>query len=71
MPAWSLAREKNRDVAGFAYSGVVHTLSGVSLPNEILVLGYNHNLQSSYGVTNGAIYAIRDWISEAVSKAAA
>jgi hypothetical protein len=71
MSAWSLAREQNRDVAGFAYSGVVDTLSGVSLPNEILVLGYNHNLQSSYGVTNGAIYAIRDWITEAVSKAAA
>jgi hypothetical protein len=49
----------------------VHTLSGVSLPNEILVLGYNHNLQSSYGVTNEAISAIRDWISQVVSEAAA
>lgn len=71
MPAWSLAREQNRDVTGFAYRGLVRNLSGVSLPNEILVLGYNHNLQSSFGVTNGAIRAIRDWISEAVSKAAA
>jgi hypothetical protein len=71
MAAWSLAREKNRDVAGFAYTGVVHTLSGVSLPNQILVLGYNHNLQSSYGITNGAIYAIRDWISQVVGEAAA
>ena len=71
MPCWSLAREQNRDVAGFAYRGVVHTLSGVSLPNEILVLGYNHNLQSSYGVTNEAISAIRDWISQVVSEAAA
>jgi hypothetical protein len=71
MPAWSLARERNREVAGFAYKGRVRTLSGVNLPNEILVLGYNHNLQSSFGVTNGAICAIRDWISEAVNKAAA
>ena len=31
---------------------------------DILVLGYNHNIQSSFGVTNEAIRAIRDWVAE-------
>ena len=69
MPAWSLARQPKRDVIGLAYTGVVHTLSGIRLPHEILVLGYNHNLQSSFGLTKEAILAIRDWISRAVNEA--
>lgn len=71
MPAWSLSRQPKRDVAGLAYRGVVNTLSGISLPHEILVLGYNHNLQSSFGVTNEVIRGIRDWISRQANKAAA
>jgi hypothetical protein len=55
---------------GVAYKGVVSAVSGIKLPHEILVLGYNHNLQSSFGVTNEVIFAIRDWISRAVDQAA-
>lgn len=71
MPAWSLVRWPKPDVMGLAYRGVVHTLSGIRLPHEILVLGYNHNLQSSFGVTNEVILAIRAWISRAVNEATA
>ena len=71
MPAWSLPRGPNPEVTGLAFRGVVHSLSGIALPQEILVLGYNHNLQSSFGVTNEIILAIRDWISWAVNEAAA
>lgn len=71
MPAWSLTRQPKPDVAGLAYRGLVHTLSGIRLPHEILVLGYNHNLQSSFGLTKRVILAIRDWISRAVNEAAA
>ena len=71
MPAWSLARQPKPAVMGLAYSGVVRTLSGIKLPHGILVLGYNHNLQSSFGVTNEVTLAIRDWISRAVDQAAA
>jgi hypothetical protein len=46
-------------------------LSGIRLAEEILVLGYNHNLQSSFGVTNTVIFAIRDWITDAVNEALA
>jgi len=70
MSGWSLARRPKPDVMGLAYKGIVHTLSGIRLPHEILVLGYNHNLQSSFGVTNEVILAIRNWISRAVDEAA-
>lgn len=71
MPMWSLPREPKPDVAGVAYTGVVRTLSGIRLAHEILVLGYNHNLQSSFGVTRGVIVAIREWISRMVDEAPA
>jgi len=58
MPAWSLPRQPRSDVIGLAYRGVVNALSGIRLAEEILVLGYNHNLQSSFGVTNTVIFAI-------------
>lgn len=67
MPEWSLPRQSPRDVVGVAYRGVVHELSGIELRHEVLVLGFNHNLQSSFGVTTEVIYAIRDWIAQ-VSK---
>jgi hypothetical protein len=69
MSAWTLARTLGRDVSGFAYSGVVNCVSGISFQHEILVLGYNHNLQSSFGVTKDAINAIRNWISQTVCEA--
>lgn len=69
MSEWTLPRSIGRDVSGYAYTGRVTTMSGIALAHEVLVLGYNHNLQSSFGVTNDAIKAIRDWISRAVNEA--
>jgi hypothetical protein len=63
MPTWSLPRQSGADVRGIAYQGVVDTLCGVTLGNPLRVLGFNHNLQSSFGVTNEVIHAIRDWIT--------
>jgi hypothetical protein len=68
MPAWSLPRRPKPDVPGVAYKGAVNTLSGIRLPHEILVLGYNHNLQGSFGVTTEVIHAIRGWIAHAVDE---
>jgi hypothetical protein len=69
MSEWTLRRSAGRDVSGYAYSGRMSTLCGITLTDKVLVLGYNHNLQSSFGVTNGAIKAIRDWISRTVTGA--
>lgn len=65
MPAWSLPRQSKLDVAGIAYNGVVDTISGIELGHKLLVLGFNHNLQSSFGVTTEVIQAIRVWIARA------
>jgi hypothetical protein len=64
MPTWSLPRQSGADVSGIAYYGVVDTLSGITLGNPLRVLGFNHNLQSSFGVTNEVIHAIRNWITQ-------
>lgn len=71
MAGWSLPRHPKPDITGFAYTGVVHALSGIRLHHEVVVLGYNHNLQSSFGVTKEVVCAIRDWISRAVNEVTA
>jgi len=60
---WSLRRESGLDVAGMAYEGVIDKAAGIDLGREVLILGYNHNLQSSFGVTTQIIQAIRSWVS--------
>lgn len=69
MPTWSLPRESKPDVMGVAFIGTVDTLSGIALGHRMLVLGFNHNLQSSFGVTKQAIEAIRFWIHQASDEA--
>lgn len=69
MPSWSLPRESKPDVMGVASIGTVDMLSGIALEHRILVLGFNHNLQSSFGVTRQATEAIRRWIGQASDEA--
>ena len=59
---WTLPRASSIGVAGFAYTGQVNQICGVNLEREILVLGFNHNIQSSFGVTKAVIEGIREWI---------
>ena len=63
MRDWSLRRRGTMHVQGIAYQGVLRHLCGVSLSREVLVLGYNHNIQSSFGVTTEVVKAIRGWVS--------
>lgn len=64
MDDWSLPRRSATGVKGFAYKGLVRTISNIDLEREILVLGFNHNIQSSFGVTSEVVAAIRLWVSE-------
>jgi hypothetical protein len=64
IAAWSLERSSARHVQGVAYTKLVNSLFGAPLGREVLILGFNHNLQSSFGVTRTALVAIRDWIAE-------
>jgi len=62
MSTWSLRRGTVPAVRGFAHSGKVSCIAGMDLGRELLVLGYNHNIQSSFGVTTTVIAEIRKWI---------
>ena len=64
MTAWSLARKSKRDVPGVAFWGKVDVLAGVHLGREVMVIGYNHNLQSSFGVSSEVLHAVRRWIAK-------
>lgn len=63
---WSLARRSNRDVPGVAYTGTVSKLAGVHLGRQVMVIGYNHNLQGSFGVSNEVIRAMKNWLAQTV-----
>ena len=64
-----LSASKKRTRRGRRRLSVVSSVSGVALEREVLVLGYNHNLQDhASGVTKDAMIAIRDWVAESVHK---
>ncbi len=68
MADWALPRGAGADVSGFAFRGVVDTLSRIRLGRSLLILGFNYNIQSSFGVTANVILSIRGWIMEAVGE---
>lgn len=68
MRDWSLPRRSQFEVTGFAYKGAVRELAGVRLEREVLVLGFNHNIQSSFGVTTQVTAAIRRWIAQTAAE---
>jgi hypothetical protein len=63
MPSWTLPRKSGEGVQGYSYAGTINKIGGVKLRNEILVLGYNHNIQSSFGVTSQVQTSIRNWVT--------
>ena len=62
QPEWSLPRRTGRHVKGYSFAGVVNCIADIDLGGEVLVLGYNHNIQSSFGITQGVRQSIREWI---------
>jgi hypothetical protein len=67
QPAWDLPRVR-APVRGFSYQGIVCQIGGVMLERPITVVGFNHNLQSSYGITTGVKRAIKSWIGRTVGE---
>jgi hypothetical protein len=62
-PAWDLVRRGSERVRGVAYTGSVNHIGAVDLGRSIAVAGFNHNLQSSFGVTKHAMEAIAHWVA--------
>ena len=61
-PEWSLPRRTGRNVKGYSFTGVVDRVADIDLGGKVLVLGYNHNIQSSFGITQTVCQSIRGWI---------
>lgn len=60
---WELPRRTVNGVAGYSYEGFVSSIGGVDLKRKIKVLGYNHNIQSSFGVSSEVLASIREWVN--------
>jgi hypothetical protein len=65
---WTLPRKSGSGVVGIAFRGTLTQLSGINLERSIVVIGYNHNLQSSFGVTTSVKKEIAKWVSGEVSE---
>ena len=63
-PEWDLRRSDSPDIKGVGYTGICSKIHNTSLSRSIFVIGYNHNIQSSFGVTSEAKIAIQDWITK-------
>jgi hypothetical protein len=63
MRSWALRRNSGADVPGISYRGDVERFGGTHLGRRLLVLGFNHNLQSSFGVTTTVLSAVRSWLT--------
>ena len=62
MPRWQLARNGLKPLIGVAYLGEVRGLGHVDLGRRVKVVGYNHNLQSSFGVTRDVVDEVASWL---------
>lgn len=61
---WTLQAKSKRPVLGVAYSGTLDSLGNIALDRTIRVVGFNHNIQSSYGVTREVMNSIKTWIGK-------
>ena len=63
-PGWELSRRGGSTVRGVSYRANVSYIGGVDLRKRVLVLGYNHNIQSSFGVSTMVIDSIGRWLAQ-------
>jgi hypothetical protein len=60
---WTLPRKNGGGIVGYAFTGHISKVGETRLKKDIKVLGFNHNIQSSYGVTTQVKNAIKNWIT--------
>ncbi len=64
---WTLPRSSGKGVVGLEYTGCISAIGGVELDRAVKVVGYNHNLQSSFGVTTDVMRSIGQRVGGAVA----
>ena len=60
--SWDL-RRSNGITPGIAYAGSTDEFAGIPLGRTLTVVGFNHNLQSSFGVTSAVIEGVGMWLA--------
>lgn len=65
--SWDLKQNGGRIVKGYSFIGNISNVGNVELPRIIKVVGYNHNIQSSFGITKYVLDEIKKWITEQYS----
>jgi hypothetical protein len=60
---WRLGSGGRGWVRGIGYLGLTTRIGEIPLDTPVTVVGFNHNLQSSFGVTRSAVTAIGQWLS--------
>lgn len=63
---WTLPRKTSKGVAGYSYEGYIARIGNIKLKRKVKVLGYNHNIQSSFGVTKKVQNSIRNWVTKSL-----
>ncbi len=66
IPSWDLARANGAAVPGIAYTGTTTHLGTCDLGRRVHIVGWNHNLQSSFGVTGAVKDEIARWLAERI-----
>jgi hypothetical protein len=64
---WTLPRSSGKGVIGLSYKGCISAIAGIELDRVVTVFGYNHNLQSSFGVTTEVMRAIGEQVGGVVA----
>lgn len=62
MHDWALPRAAGEHVPGRAYRGICDEIGGQALSRPLKILGFNHNIQSSFGVTSAVVHNIAQWV---------
>lgn len=68
VPAWTLPRTTGPGVTGVKYAGLLTSMAGVEFDRPVRVVGFNHNLQSSFGVTKTVVRNIAQEVGETVAQ---
>lgn len=66
VPSWTLNRSASEGVTGISYTGVITKFGARRLRRRVYVLGFNHNIQSSFGVTSAVTESIGDWLGQRI-----
>lgn len=59
---FDLMRTTSTNVIGIGYTGLITKIRNRKINRKIRVLGFNHNIQSSFGITTSVIKNISNWI---------